>query len=117
VGYVNAHGTATLANDAVETAAIKEVFGAAAGALSVSSTKSMHGHLLGAAGALELAATVLALEKRVLPPTMHLEHPDPECDLDYVAGSARPVDTLTAAMSNSFAFGGTNVSLVCRAAG
>jgi 3-oxoacyl-[acyl-carrier-protein] synthase II len=115
VGYINAHGTATLANDAVETAAIKQVFGAGAHDLSISSTKSMHGHLLGAAGALELAATVLALEKRVLPPTMHLEHPDPECDLDYVAGAARPVDTLTAAMSNSFAFGGTNVSLVCRA--
>jgi 3-oxoacyl-[acyl-carrier-protein] synthase II len=115
VGYVNAHGTATLANDAVETAAIKEVFGAAAGALSVSSTKSMHGHLLGAAGALELAATVLAIERRVLPPTMHLMHADPECDLDYVPGRARPVDRLTAAMSNSFAFGGTNVSLVCRA--
>ena len=115
VGYVNAHGTATMANDAVETAAIKQVFGPGAYALPVSSTKSMHGHLLGAAGALELAATVLAIEKRVLPPTLHLVHPDPECDLDYVAGSARPVSTLTAAISNSFAFGGTNVSLVCRA--
>jgi 3-oxoacyl-[acyl-carrier-protein] synthase II len=115
VGYVNAHGTATLANDAVETAAIKEVFGPGARALSVSSTKSMHGHLLGAAGALELAATVLAIEKRVLPPTMHLTHADPECDLDYVPGHARPVDMLTGAMTNSFAFGGTNVSLVCRA--
>jgi 3-oxoacyl-[acyl-carrier-protein] synthase II len=115
VGYVNAHGTATLANDAVETAAIKEVFGPAARALSVSSTKSMHGHLLGAAGALELAATVLAIEGRVLPPTMHLTHADPECDLDYVPGHARPVDMLTGAMTNSFAFGGTNVSLVCRA--
>jgi len=115
VGYVNAHGTATTANDAVETAAIKQVFGPGAYALPVSSTKSMHGHLLGAAGALELAATVLAIEKRVLPPTLHLVHADPECDLDYVAGSARPVSTLTAAISNSFAFGGTNVSLVCRA--
>ncbi|HSC08475.1 MAG TPA: beta-ketoacyl-[acyl-carrier-protein] synthase family protein [Steroidobacteraceae bacterium] len=115
VGYVNAHGTATLANDAVETAAIKEVFGPAARALSVSSTKSMHGHLLGAAGALELAATALAIERRVLPPTMHLTHADPECDLDYVPGHARPVDMLTGAMTNSFAFGGTNVSLVCRA--
>ena len=117
VGYVNAHGTATLANDAVETAAIKQVFGPGAYALPVSSTKSMHGHLLGAAGALELAATVLAIEKRVLPPTLHLVHADPECDLDYVPGSARPVSTLNAAMSNSFAFGGTNVSLVCRARG
>ena len=115
VGYVNAHGTATMANDAVETAAIKQVFGPGAYALPVSSTKSMHGHLLGAAGALELAATVLAIEKRVLPPTLHLVHADPECDLDYVVASARPVSTLTAAISNSFAFGGTNVSLVCRA--
>jgi 3-oxoacyl-[acyl-carrier-protein] synthase II len=115
VGYVNAHGTATLANDAVETAAIKEIFGPGARALSVSSTKSMHGHLLGAAGALELAATVLAIEKLVLPPTMHLTQADPECDLDYVPGHARPVDRLTGAMTNSFAFGGTNVSLVCRA--
>jgi 3-oxoacyl-[acyl-carrier-protein] synthase II len=117
VGYVNAHGTATLANDAVETAAIKQVFGPAAHALPVSSTKSTHGHLLGAAGALEFVASVLAIERLVLPPTMHLVHADPECDLDYVAGCARPVATLTAAMSNSFAFGGTNVSLVCRAVG
>jgi 3-oxoacyl-[acyl-carrier-protein] synthase II len=115
VGYVNAHGTATLANDAVETAAIKQVFGPGAYALPVSSTKSMHGHLLGAAGALELVATVLAIEERLLPPTLHLVHPDPECDLDYVAGSARSVAALDAAMSNSFAFGGTNVSLICRA--
>jgi 3-oxoacyl-(acyl-carrier-protein) synthase len=115
VGYINAHGTATLANDSVETAAIKQVFGTDARALPVSSTKSMHGHLLGAAGALEFAATVLAIENRVIPPTRHLVHPDPECDLDYVAQSARPVATLTTAMSNSFAFGGTNVSLLCRA--
>jgi len=115
VGYINAHGTATIANDAVETAAIKQVFGAGAYALPVSSTKSMHGHLLGAAGALELAATVLAIERRILPPTLHLVHADPDCDLDYVAGSARPVAALDAAISNSFAFGGTNASLVCRA--
>jgi len=115
VGYVNAHGTATLANDAVETAAIKQVFGPGAYALPVSSTKSMHGHLLGAAGALELAATVLAIERRVLPPTLHLVQADPECDLDYVPGSARRVPALNAAISNSFAFGGTNASLVCRA--
>jgi len=117
VGYVNAHGTATVANDAVETAAIKRVFGDAAKRLPISSTKSMHGHLLGAAGALELVATVLAIERSVLPPTLHLVEADPDCDLDYVAGSARPVATLTAALSNSFAFGGTNVSLLCRAAG
>ena len=116
VGYINAHGTATLANDSVETAAIKRVFGADARTLPVSSTKSMHGHLLGAAGALEFAATVLAIENRVIPPTRHLVNPDPECDLDYVAEFARPVASLTTAMSNSFAFGGTNVSLLCRAA-
>jgi 3-oxoacyl-(acyl-carrier-protein) synthase len=115
VGYVNAHGTATLANDGVETAAIKRVFGAYARRLPVSSTKSMHGHLLGAAGALEFAVTVLAIENRVIPPTRHLVNPDPECDLDYVAETARPAATLTTAMSNSFAFGGTNVSLLCRA--
>ena len=117
VGYINAHGTATLANDSVETAAIKRVFGADAQTPPVSSTKSMHGHLLGAAGALEFAATVLAIENRLIPPTRHLVNPDPECDLDYVAEYARPVATLTTAMSNSFAFGGTNVSLLCRAAG
>ncbi len=95
VGYINAHGTATLANDSVETAAIKRVFGTDARTLPVSSTKSMHGHLLGAAGALEFAATVLAIENRVIPPTRHLVNPDPECDLDYVAEYARPVATLT----------------------
>ena len=116
VGYVNAHGTATLANDSVETAAIKRVFGSVARTPPVSSTKSMHGHLLGAAGALEFAATVLSVEKRVIPPTRHLVNPDPVCDLDYVPVQARPVATLTTAMSNSFAFGGTNVSLLCRAA-
>jgi beta-ketoacyl-acyl-carrier-protein synthase II len=117
VGYINAHGTATLANDGVETAAIKRVFGTDARTLPVSSTKSMHGHLLGAAGALEFVATVLAIENRVIPPTRHLINPDPECDLDYVPEHARPVDTLTTGMSNSFAFGGTNVSLLCRAGG
>jgi 3-oxoacyl-(acyl-carrier-protein) synthase len=116
VGYINAHGTATLANDGVETAAIKRVFGNGARTLPVSSTKSMHGHLLGAAGALEFAATVLAIENRVIPPTRHLVHPDPECDLDYVPERARPAATLTTAISNSFAFGGTNVSLLCHAA-
>jgi 3-oxoacyl-(acyl-carrier-protein) synthase len=113
IGYVNAHGTATLANDGVETAAIKEVFGADAYRIPVSSTKSMHGHLLGAAGALELIVTVLALERRTLPPTINLSVRDPECDLDYVAGGARTVTPIAAAMSNSFAFGGTNAVLVC----
>src|SRR6185436_4197779 len=89
VGYINAHGTGTLANDSVETAAIRQVFGAAADATPVSSTKSMHAHLLGAAGALELVAAVLAMRSGILPPTMHLDSPDPECDLDYVPLVAR----------------------------
>lgn len=116
IGYVNAHGTGTLANDGVETAAIKRVFGERAYAVPVSSTKSMHGHLLGAAGALELAAAILALERGVVPPTANLRVADPECDLDYVAEGARAVAGLSAVMSNSFAFGGTNATLVARAA-
>ena len=115
VGYINAHGTGTPANDPVETAAIREVFGARAAATPVSSTKSMHAHLLGAAGALELVAAILAARERVLPPTAHLEIPDPECDLDYVPLAARRVERVGAVMSNSFAFGGTNAVLVARA--
>ena len=115
IGYINAHGTATLANDAVETAAIKEVFGARAFRIPVSSTKSMHGHLLGAAGALEFVAAVLALTRHVIPPTINLDVPDPECDLDYVPGGARAGIDPRVVMSNSFAFGGTNAVLVCRA--
>ena len=117
IGYINAHGTATLANDAVETAAIKQVFGGTAVHTPVSSTKSMHGHLLGAAGALEFVVAVLALERQLIPPTINLKVPDPECDLDHVPGEARFVDGLTAVMSNSFAFGGTNAVLICRSAG
>jgi 3-oxoacyl-[acyl-carrier-protein] synthase II len=116
VDYINAHGTATLQNDAVETAAIKEVFGARAFALPVSSTKSMHGHLLGAAGALEFVIAVASLERGIVPPTMHLDLPDPECDLDYVAGRPRTGVALRAIMSNSFAFGGTNAVLIAEAA-
>jgi 3-oxoacyl-[acyl-carrier-protein] synthase II len=116
IDYVNAHGTATLQNDAVETAAIKEVFGERAYRLPVSSTKSMHGHLLGAAGALEFVIAVSSLERGVVPPTMHLDSPDPECDLDYVAGQARGGLTLRAVMSNSFAFGGTNAVLIAEPA-
>lgn len=115
IDYINAHGTATLANDAVETAAIKDVFGAQAFRIPVSSTKSMHGHLLGAAGALEFVASVLALEQRTIPPTLNLKVPDPECDLDYVPAVARTGVELAAVMSNSFAFGGTNAVLICRA--
>jgi 3-oxoacyl-[acyl-carrier-protein] synthase II len=117
IGYINAHGTATLQNDAVETAAIKSVFGAHARSLPVSSTKSMHGHLLGAAGALEFVITVASLERRVVPPTMHLERPDPACDLDYVRGAGRTGQSVQAAMTNSFAFGGTNAVLIVRAVG
>jgi len=116
IGYINAHGTATLQNDAVETAAIKAVFGGDAYRIPVSSTKSMHGHLLGAAGALEFVITVLSLRSGVVPPTMHLDVPDPLCDLDYVRGAGRSGVGLRAAMSNSFAFGGTNAVLIARAA-
>jgi 3-oxoacyl-(acyl-carrier-protein) synthase len=110
VGYVNAHGTATAVGDVVEAAAIKTVFGN--GRVRVSSTKSMHGHLLGGAGALELAAALLALEEGVLPPTAFLEQPDAACDLDHVARVAERVAPPRAVMSNSFAFGGSNVVLV-----
>jgi 3-oxoacyl-[acyl-carrier-protein] synthase II len=114
VGYINAHGTATLANDVVETAAIKQTFGPHAYRVPVSSTKSMHGHLLGAAGALEFVAAVLVLERQIIPPTINLVAPDPECDLDYVPCTARTDVDLSAVMSNSFAFGGTNAALICR---
>jgi 3-oxoacyl-[acyl-carrier-protein] synthase II len=116
IGYINAHGTGTQANDGVETAAIKEIFGARAARIPVSSTKSMHGHLLGAAGALEFAASLLALRSGVLPPTINLRDPDPECDLDYVPLTARAGVAVDAVMSNSFAFGGTNAVLVARRA-
>jgi len=112
IGYVNAHGTATLQNDPIETQALKEVFGSHCAELPVSSTKSMHGHLLGAAGALEFVIAVGSLERGILPPTMHLDDPDPACDLDYVAGRARSGVPLRAVMSNSFAFGGTNAVLI-----
>lgn len=114
IAYINAHGTGTQANDPVETAAIKQVFGDHAYRLAVSSTKSMHGHLLGAAGALEFAITALALHTQTLFPTLHLDEPDPECDLDYVPTKARTDVPIEAAMSNSFAFGGTNAVLVAK---
>jgi 3-oxoacyl-[acyl-carrier-protein] synthase II len=116
IDYINAHGTGTAQNDSVETAAIKEVFGARAHVLPVSSTKSMHGHLLGAAGALEFLIAILAMTRSVLPPTMHLDAFDPTCDLDYVAGKARRDVPLAAVMSNSFAFGGTNAVLIAQRA-
>ena len=113
VDYVNAHGTSTPYNDSNETQALKTVFGAHARALAVSSTKSMTGHLLGAAGGVESVYTALALRERVLPPTINLEDPDPECDLDYVPNEARPTEARIA-ISNSFGFGGTNACLVFR---
>ncbi|MEO8741846.1 MAG: beta-ketoacyl-[acyl-carrier-protein] synthase family protein [Lysobacteraceae bacterium] len=113
VDYINAHGTGTPANDPTETAAIRQVFGAHADALAVSSTKSMHGHALGAAGALELVAVVGALRDGVIPPTTNFIDPDPECDLDYVPNTARD-KPVRAALSNSFAFGGLNAVIALR---
>jgi 3-oxoacyl-[acyl-carrier-protein] synthase II len=114
VDYINAHGTGTVQNDSTETAAIKAVFGQRAYSLPVSSTKSMHGHLLGAAGALEFMIAVAAMQRGVLPPTMHLGQADAACDLDYVPGKARSGVMLNTVMSNSFAFGGTNAVLVAQ---
>ncbi|HKX75274.1 MAG TPA: beta-ketoacyl-ACP synthase II [Acidimicrobiia bacterium] len=111
LGYINAHGTSTEANDATETAAIKIALGEAAGQVPVSSTKSMTGHLLGGAGAVEAVASILAMTRGQLPPTMNYEVPDPECDLDYVPNQPRPAE-VDWVMSNSFGFGGHNVALV-----
>jgi nodulation protein E len=113
IGYINAHGTATPANDAAETVAIRKVFGAHADRLAVSSTKSMHGHTLGAAGAIEAAATLLALRNGILPPTANFNQPDPACDLDVVPNIAR-LAAVEFALSNSFAFGGLNAVLAFR---
>ena len=111
IDYVNAHGTGTKLNDATETQAIKDVFGARAKSIAVSSTKSMHGHLVGAAGALELVICALAIQRQQVPPTAHLDVPDPQCDLDYVPHSGRTA-RVRAALSNSFAVGGTAGVLV-----
>ena len=113
VDYINAHGTSTPKGDIGETQAIKAVFGPHARRVAVSSTKSMTGHLLGAAGAVEFVACVKALEEGVIPPTINLERPDPECDLDYVPNQARRVP-IQVAMSNSFGFGGQNATLVVK---
>jgi 3-oxoacyl-[acyl-carrier-protein] synthase II len=116
VGYVNAHGTSTPQNDANETRVLRGVFGAHAGRLAVSSTKSMTGHLLGAAGAVEAVVTACVLHHGLVPPTINLSTPDPACDLDYVPGSARPL-RVEVAVSNSFAFGGINAILALRREG
>lgn len=113
IDYINAHGTSTPLNDTTETRAIKTVFGTHAYRVPISSTKSMTGHLLGAAGALEAILSTMALREGVIPPTINLDHPDPECDLDYVAHEARRV-ALRTALSNSFGFGGHNVALIFR---
>lgn len=114
IGYINAHGTGTLLNDATETQAIKQVFGQHAALTPISSTKSMHGHLMGAAAAVELVACITALQSGCLPPTMHLQHPDPECDLHYIPNRSASVSCLHYAMSNSFAFGGTSGVLILK---
>ncbi|MFA9462092.1 beta-ketoacyl-ACP synthase II [Thiohalorhabdus methylotrophus] len=115
IDYVNAHGTSTPTGDRVETTALKQVFGDHAGSLAVSSTKSMVGHMLGAAGGVESIVSALAVHHGVVPPTINLESPDPECDLDYVPGEAREAP-LRAVLNNSFGFGGTNATLVFKRA-
>jgi len=112
IGYINAHGTSTIHNDRSETKAIKRVFGSGAYSIAVSSQKSMIGHSIGSSGAIEAAITSLSLQHQVITPTINYEDPDPECDLDYVPNEARKMQSLEAAISNSFGFGGHNVSLV-----
>ena len=114
IDAISAHGTGTHANDAAESAAIKVVFGARAHRIPISATKSMHGHLLGAAGAMECVLSLLAMKHRVVLPTMHLREPDPECDLDYSPNVARHGVHVRTMLSNSFAFGGANAVLALR---
>jgi 3-oxoacyl-[acyl-carrier-protein] synthase II len=114
VDYLNAHGTGTKVGDISETRAIKQVFGEHAWRLPISATKALHGHLMGAAGAIEMVATLETLRTRIAPPTAHLFHPDPECDLDYVSSGARELPDIDVAMSNSFGFGGNNAVIVVK---
>ncbi len=114
IEYINAHGSSTPANDAIETSAIKEVFGEAAYAIPVSSTKSMIGHAMAGCGSLELAACLMSFEREALHPTINYQRPDPDCDLDYVPNEARPAPGIQTIMSNSFGLGGQNASIVAR---
>jgi 3-oxoacyl-[acyl-carrier-protein] synthase II len=111
IDYINAHGTATKLNDSTESKAIKEVFGTS---VPVSSTKSMHGHLMGATAAVEFVACMMAIQEQALPPTAHLYNPDPECDLDYIPNIGRKHVNVQTIMSNSFAFGGTSGVLIAK---
>jgi 3-oxoacyl-[acyl-carrier-protein] synthase II len=113
VDYINAHGTSTPINDPTETRGVKSLFGEHAYKLAMSSTKSMTGHLLGAAGGLEAGITALAIKHQIAPPTVNLDNPDPACDLDYVPHTPRPM-TIRYALSNSFGFGGTNGTLLMK---
>jgi len=113
IQYINAHGTSTPYNDRVETMAIKSVFGEAARKVAVSSTKSMTGHLLGAAGGIEAGITALTIDRQVIPPTINYEFPDPDCDLDYVPNKPRAAEVIYA-LTNSFGFGGTNACLLLK---
>jgi 3-oxoacyl-[acyl-carrier-protein] synthase II len=113
VDYINAHGTSTPLNDVVETRAIKTVFGEHAYKLAISSTKSMIGHMLGGAGGVESVFLALSIRDQIIPPTINLENPDPECDLDYVPNKARET-VINAAISNSFGFGGTNAVIAMK---
>ena len=113
ITYINAHGTSTKLNDKIETLSMKKTFGAYSKKVMVSSTKSVTGHLLGAAGGVEFVACCLAIKDGVVPPTINYEHPDPECDLDYVPNIARKAN-VTVCMSNSLGFGGHNASLIVK---
>ena len=117
IDYINAHGTATQWNDLLETQAVKKVFGDHAYKVPVSSTKSMHGHTIGAAGAIELIVSLLAIKNQAIPPTINLDQPDPDCDLDYIPNIGRRGVQVNTVMSNSFAFGGTNAVLIARRVG